>query len=82
MALVLREEASDGRTRDIAYTLKSVVMHAGRTVYAGHYVARVQWGPRHWKHLEDDVPAKAHETLFAKLDKAFSPYLLFYQRSD
>lgn len=63
------------------YTLSAVVLHGGR-INSGHYFAVVKCDDGKWRNFNDRMVTvvSAREVFGSKKD--FTPYLLFYQRSE
>ena len=62
------------------YLLKSVVLHIGNGVEAGHYTAITQEKEKWW--FCNDGIVNCHEKYFEQAYKSGNSYLLLYQHAD
>jgi ubiquitin C-terminal hydrolase len=62
----------------VAYTVRGLVVHHGRSLRAGHYTAFVRLSGNRWLHINDNKVHHVSEDVV--LQQASSVYLLFFQR--
>ena len=66
-----------GRKWEVLYSLQAVVVHLGRTVAGGHYVAYAKDQHGHWIFVDDAKPPRKVTWNVVERQKA---YLLTYQK--
>lgn len=64
-----------------SYTLYAAVIHAGTTLDSGHYYTLAKDNDQ-WHMYNDDAVSVSDEAQLNELDRASTPYILFYRRTD
>lgn len=63
------------------YSLYAAVIHAGTTLDEGHYYTLAKDNDG-WHMYNDDIVSAADESQLHDLNRASTPYILFYRRTD
>lgn len=63
------------------YSLYAAVIHAGTTLDEGHYYTLAKDNDG-WHMYNDDIVSAADESQLNDLNRASTPYILFYRRTD
>ena len=61
------------------FDLHAVLLHAGDTLYRGHYIARIHMGDHEWSERDDETCSRRVEDAYEKI-RPFVPYILFFRK--
>ncbi|KAI6197491.1 USP domain-containing protein [Aphelenchoides besseyi] len=66
--------------KDHIYRLKALIIHMGVALDDGHYICAVRVGQDKWCVYNDEMVSYANWESLMHMEKAFTPYLMFYEK--